>query len=337
MDVLTVHVFRVEEGLGNACLLQLPDGTCGIVDWGTEADAPLETALTLAAKGLRFVAASHAHADHVLGLPRLLRECKNRSIPIRKFYYPASTVHKQNADLTEARKAAKAYGVRMSAIAVDDFSAPPGEWSPPYLAWADDRSWDVRVLGPSIIGIADSELKALEAGTVPGNETSLVVLFRFDGQNHRAGLGRALFPGDATPATLKYARATAAQFPHLSIHNQMFLLPHHGSHHNLPEWAGDYAHGVVAVSGRTDSPHHPSKNVLTQISQWNSGNQVFCTSYAQCCRQTYGKRAKASRWVKPGSCFGDLVIRVPRTGPSALQDSSHDGHGRRSFGYCGNI
>jgi glyoxylase-like metal-dependent hydrolase (beta-lactamase superfamily II) len=76
---LTVHVFRVEEGLGNACLLQFPDETCGILDWGTQRTEPLDTALNIAGKaGIRFVAASHAHADHTLGLPKLLRECKKR-------------------------------------------------------------------------------------------------------------------------------------------------------------------------------------------------------------------------------------------------------------------
>src|SRR6266849_6057676 len=48
---LNVHVFRVEEGLGNACLLQLPDQSCGILDWGTQRPEPLERALEIAKKG----------------------------------------------------------------------------------------------------------------------------------------------------------------------------------------------------------------------------------------------------------------------------------------------
>lgn len=93
---LFLHVFRVEEGLENACLLEFPDKTCAIVDWGMQRQEPLEQALRIAQQGrVRFVAASHAHADHTLGLATLLRECKNRKIQVDRFIYPASPLHRR--------------------------------------------------------------------------------------------------------------------------------------------------------------------------------------------------------------------------------------------------
>lgn len=338
---LIVHVFRVEEGLGNACLLEFPDETCGILDWGTQRPEPLDSALQIAGRGeIRFIAASHAHADHTLGLATLLRECKKRGIPVQRFVYPASTLNKESADLTKARVAAMECGIRMSPVAVDTFQAPPGEWKPPYLAWADDRSWEVRVLSPSQTDTAIAEMRALGRSIVPGNETSLVVLFRFVDQQSRTGLGRALLPGDATPATLSFARETASSFSELAMDNHMFLVPHHGSRHNLPAWLQDHVHGIVVVSSPTDSPHHPSSDALKRLAEWSgNSNRLFCTSYAQCCATAFGGRARAAdrALVQPGSCFGNVVVRVPRSAPAELKESSEPGDRRRSFGYCGHV
>jgi beta-lactamase superfamily II metal-dependent hydrolase len=337
---LVVHVFRVDEGLGNACLLQFPDRTCAILDWGTQQTRPLEAALRLAAKTrLRFVAASHAHADHVLGLPNLLRECSRRRIVVDRFVYPASTLNQETAYLTAARRMALERKIPMSSVGVDTLLAPPDQRRPPYLAWADDGSWEVRVLSPSLTKTAIAEMRALKQAVVAGNETSLVVLFRFVEQPDKEGSGRALFPGDATPATLSFARATGANAPGLEIDNQMFVVPHHGSSRNLPAWTRQHMHGIVVVSATTNSPHHPSETVLTQIAKWTGGEQLVCTSYAQCCGRQFGQFASApdQQWVQPGECFGDIVIRVPRCGPAAFVKSSAPGHHRRAFGFCGNV
>jgi hypothetical protein len=44
-DCLYLHVFRIDEGLGNACVLEFPDHSCGVLDWGTEQKQPLKKAL----------------------------------------------------------------------------------------------------------------------------------------------------------------------------------------------------------------------------------------------------------------------------------------------------
>jgi beta-lactamase superfamily II metal-dependent hydrolase len=338
---LYLHVFRVDEGLGNACVLEFPDHSCGVLDWGTQRDEPLEKALEIAGRGrLRFVAASHAHADHLLGMERLLRECSRRGIAVEKFVYPASTLHKKNVHLTRARLTAEQLDIDAFAIGEDSFLAPPDERQPPCLAWADDGSWDLRVLAPPLTAISRSEIKSLRLGIVPGNETSLVVLFRFLAAPVEEGVGRALLTGDATPATLSFARHTASRYPGLALENQAFLVPHHGSGHNLPSWLGSFIHGTAIISGTTGSPHHPALKVLQQLARWTcrSTPNLFCTDYADGCAQSFAARAAENEkhLVRPGSCFGDIVIRVPASRPAAVEETSVNGNLRRRFGHCGN-
>jgi hypothetical protein len=166
------------------------------------------------------------------------------------------------------------------------------------------------------------------------------VLFRFQNAPVTGGFGRALLTGDATPATLSFARHTANQYAGLNLENQAFLVPHHGSEHNLPSWLGSYIQGIAIISGSAASPHHPSPKVLEQLSKWTCRSipKLFCTGYARCCAQAFAARAAAheKNLVRPGSCFGDLVIRVPRSAPATIEQTSADGNFRRPFGYCGN-
>lgn len=337
---LNLHVFRVEEGLGNACVLEFPDQSCGILDWGTDAAEPLEKILQIAVRGrVRFVAATHAHSDHTLGLRRLLTECAGRGITIEKFVYPASTLYGEQFHLTKARDTAERLKIPSFAIGEDSFLAPPGERQPPCLTWAEDGSWDLRVLGPPLTTIARSEIKSMRQGIAPGNETSLVVLFRFLKAPLTEGLGRALLTGDATPAALAFARDIAERHGYL-IENQAFLVPHHGSEHNFPDWLRDYIRGLAVISGSMTSPHHPSHKVLQQLATWTGGSspKLFCTAYGHCCSQAFGNRAGTHEvhLVQPGNCFGDIVARITTTGPAEVVTSSAAGNLRRPFGYCGN-
>jgi hypothetical protein len=321
-------------------VLEFPDHSCGVLDWGTQAAEPLEKALQIAGRGrVRFVAATHAHSDHTLGLPGLLEESERRGIKIERFVYPASTLHGEQFHLTKARDTAEQLKIPSFAIGEDSFLAPPGERQPPCLTWAEDRSWDLRVLGPPLTAIARSEIKAMRKGIVPGNETSLVVLFRFLRAPLGDGVGRALLTGDATPAALAFARDTAKQHGYI-FENQAFLVPHHGSEHNFPAWLRDDIRGLAVISGSMTSPHHPSHKVLRQLATWTCGSspKLFCTAYGHCCSQAFGNRAGTheGHLVQPGDCFGDIVARVPVTSPAEMVSSSAAGNLRRPFGYCGN-
>jgi beta-lactamase superfamily II metal-dependent hydrolase len=333
-----LHVFRVEEGLGNACLIQLPDRSWGVVDWGTQKEGPLERALDLIGKSrIRFVAASHAHSDHTLGIARFLSQCVKRNIKVEKFVYPATTLHKQAHHLTRAREIAFEHGIEMYSIAEDSFLGPPGKRQPPWLAYADDLSWEVRVLSPSLISVADAEITSLYRDGAPGNETSLVLLFRFPGSDGKQGFGSILLPGDATAATLRYARETSRRFPELSLDNQLFLVPHHGSRRNSPKWVDKYLHGIVVVSAPTDSSHHPSESLLKRFaSRAHKSEQLFCTSYAHACRESFRHLSSQQNRdvVQPGACFGDIAIAVSPSEAAQSLGSSHDGSRRREFGHC---
>ena len=334
-----LHVFRVEEGLGNACVLEFPDRSCGVLDWGTQKTEPLEKALEIAGRGrVRFVAATHAHSDHALGLKHLLTEFARRGIKVEKFVYPASTLHGEQFDLTKARDTAEQLKILSCAIGEDTFLAPPGERQPPCLAWAEDGSWDLRVLGPPLTAVARSEIKSMRQGIVPGNETSLVVLFRFVRAPHSNGLGRALLTGDATPAALTFARETAERNGYI-LENQAFLVPHHGSEHNFPNWLRGYIRGLAIISGSMTSPHHPSHKVLQQLAVWTCGSspKLFCTAYGHSCSQAFSSLAGAqeAHLVQPGKCFGDIVARISVTAPAEMAESSEEGNLRRPFGYCG--
>lgn len=337
MQALQVHVFRIEEGLGNACLLQFPDNTSGFLDWGTQHPKPLNDALEIAKHGrVRFVAASHAHADHTLGLESLLNECKKRDIIVERFVYPASTLHRENSHLTKARKAARECGIEMSPIGIDPFLTPKGTPDPPWLAWADDKSWEVRILSPSITEIALEELKALKSKVVPGNATSLVILFRFLNEDSRS-FGRVLLPGDATPQTLDFARQTGKRFPDLAIDNDLLLVPHHGSHYNLPLWVQAHVRGLAVVSAPTNSPNHPSEQTLKLLAKWTCTTKpprLFCTSYAQACAKAFGTNATDKKLVRPGSCFGDITVEITPTMPAQVKYFTVDGNLRRPYGHC---
>jgi len=337
---LKLHIFRVEEGLGNACALEFPDESYAVLDWGTQSVDALEKFLNLArGRRMRFVAATHAHSDHTMGLARLLIACADQGIKVEGFYYPASTLHEEQSHLTRARDQARRLNIRCSHIGEDTILAPAGERQPPCLAWAEDGTCDLRVLGPPLTVISQSEIKSLPKGVVPGNETSLVVLFRFVGAPSNGGMGRALLAGDATPAGLTHARAIAKQFGYI-LENQVFLVPHHGSQLNFPAWLRTYILGVAIISGSATSSYHPSNKVLEQLAEWTGETtpKLFCTAYSHCCAQAFGSRAgpRETHLVKPGECFGDIVVCLPRDKAAILEGSSADGHSRRPFGYCGN-
>jgi hypothetical protein len=339
---LLLHVFRVEKELGNACLLELPDGSCGFVDWGTQRQEALDAALLLTEGGhVSFIAATHGHADHTLGLEMLITNLHERGVRIERLVYPASTLHRENAYLTRARDAALDLNITMNALAVDNFPGPSGPNQPPYLAFGED--WEVRVLSPSAGIVGSSETRSLRNRVVPGNDTSLVVLFRFKRVSRRTpGVGRALLPGDSTPATLKFAKETGIDFPELALDNQAFLVPHHGSSNNLPTWIDRFLHGIVVISSGTKSTVHPSAKVLKRLSRHcrhGRSTRLFCNAYAGVCSKAFGKNAESreKKWIEPGSCFGDIVIRIDRKSVARVVRSSAKGQKRRKFGYCGNV
>jgi hypothetical protein len=337
---LRAYVFRVEEGLGNAILLQLPDETCAIVDWGTQRDEPLELALSLAKKSrrVRVVAATHDHADHTLGLVKLFERFVAEGVKIERFVYPTSQL-KDMDPLSDARIRANELKIRSHPVNVR--TDAKGNTEPDYLDW-EDELWELMVLAPPDSDAASNEIKSFQKDQPAGNPTSLVVLFAFDASTPRSvpGEGKALFPGDATGRVLKLASQVASQSG-LDLNNQLVVIPHHGGSKVVPEWLEQNIHGVAVISARTNSRHHPKLKTLQQLARrtcQSDQKKLYCTSYAQACREEFrGKAGVDKQLVAAGPCFGHLVIRVPMNGPATYDTSSHPGEDRRRFGWCGNI
>lgn len=330
----SLHVFRVEEGLGNASLLELPDGRFGFIDWGTRNPTAIQNAFDLIGRhSIAFIAATHAHADHTIGIGDVLREAAARDVTVERFAYPATSTHKRYAHLTRARETAVDLGIACSAVSVDEFETAEGPQRPPALAIGD--GWEVRVLSPGSALIGKSEIRAMQKNVVPGNDTSMVILFRFYG-GIRAG--RGLLTGDAERPTLDFARQTAERFPHLGLRNDCLFVPHHGARAGVPEWLLGLSDGAVVISGRTDSNYHPARDTLMGIAHRcaASGGKLYCTSYAKACGDAYHGHTAAgeSHLVKPGRCFGDFTIFIDDLQGARLSRSSDHGESRRAYGLC---
>lgn len=329
-----LRVFHVEEGLGNACLLQLPDGTFAVVDWGTQNEEAFEMFFDAVDGPIAFVAATHAHADHTLGLMRLLESCAERGVDVGRFVYPASSLHKEQAYLTRARIKARQLGISTSAVNVSDFRGPDGLPDPPYLAFGN--GWRVRVLSPPSSVVGGSEERAFRRDVVPGNETSMVVLFHFTSGDERRGL----LTGDATAGTLAFARTVSRAFPELTMRNDCFVVPHHGSRDGIPPWLQELCDGAFLVSAPTESRHHPSPETLAAAVHRCrvAGGEIFCTSYAHACRHEYGRSAPAAdrHLTEPGPCFGTIAIDVHESGTAAwsVAGTTSPGELRRPYGFC---
>lgn len=334
-----LHVFRVEEGLGNAILAIFPDGRRAIVDWGTQAPSKISRVLELAPSGFSFIAATHPHEDHVLGIERLLDACASLGRPVDFFVCSATAHNRSDSPLTRAIRRAGELGILVFDAGVRWY--PRTRWRPEILAHDDAETWSVQVLAPPSPVVGAAEIKAVDRGNVAGNETSLVLLFRFNSSENSSGRGRAILPGDATPATLQLARDEARRAG-LDLDNQALLVPHHGSSKNLPSWLVDLTHGIAVISGRPNSRYHPSRETLRVLSERcriGTGSRLYCTSYAKACGDEFGARAMSAEeggWIRPGPCFGDVTIRVPPASPAEVIGFSERGDLRRRFGHCGN-
>ena len=171
-------------------------------------------------------------------------------------------------------------------------------------------------------------------GRSPGNATSIVLLFRYtDSNDHR---GRALLPGDATPAVLAFARDHESRHPEYHIHNDATVAPHHGSDRNWPDWLDAYVHGNVVVSSAADRESHPGLAFLRRVApvcRRADGSTLYCTSYAGQCRAAFAGTSDDPRLAAGAPCFGDVEIALEPTG-SRVVSHDPDGPGRRAFGYC---
>lgn len=335
-DDVELRVFHLPTH-GNACAFVFPDATLGIVDWGAKDIAPFSALLTeTKASRVRFVVATHAHSDHTKGLEPLLRECNERGVGVSRLFYPATgRVTLDPYDyLNNAAIYAIKHGTIIHPLSVNDFPAGVVQ-QPPYIDRTDD--WEVTVLAPPSSTNTRDQLLSHVKETNPGNTTSLVLLFRYL-DNRDSVAGRAILPGDATPALLKFAADLARDYPDLSMDNDTIVVPHHGSRAYWPGWFTKHVHGTAIVSAGPNGRDHPHADVLRTLSRActsRDGSRLYCTSYSRACRDAF-----APATVRPddpllglGPCFGDIRVRLSRRGSTVIAHDS-DGPSRRPYGFC---
>lgn len=346
--IAELWTFRVEEGLGNACALIFPDGSGAVIDWGTNRDDPLEKLFALLQRRrsprLRFVAATHPHADHTMGIERLLSVLQARGVQIDRLIYPTPIGSPREGPLRRARHKARELRIPMSAIAVCTLPVMPPA---PVLALDADPDqptdrWSLRAVAPTDTAIGSAEVQAERAAQSPGNETSLVLHFAFVRNGRVQDRGRAIIPGDATPATLNFAQRRSREFPDLSLVNDALVIPHHGSKHNWVKWLGKTIQGVALVSAPSGRSHHPSQSVLTQLVRTcGAGTQsrLYCTSFAGACFARFvegaNPRQKRDAPARMDPCFGDVGVRLSPDQPPVVFEHDFAGPSRRHFGHCG--
>ena len=330
-----LHVYRVSKGNGNACAFVFPDNSVGVVDWGTCDVGRFEAFLdAVDPSRVRFVLATHSHADHTLGLLDVLTTCVQRGLNVDNFFYPAVGRLKLTPTdyLWNAIIFAKDNCIPCHSISLRDFDPLKPERP---LAIAQNPDWDVTVLAPPSGSNNRHQITSHLDGKNPGNPTSIVLLFRYRVDAKAAG--RALLPGDATPAVLRFAADHVNRHPEFHIDNDATVVPHHGSKDNWPAWLTAHVKGIAVISAGTNRPKHPSLHVLQLLgAHCRNGklpSSLFCTSYALQCREAFAHQAADPKLVTPGPCFGDVEIELSPHGSRVI---AHDPNGpaRRTCGYC---
>lgn len=325
-------IFRVSEGLGNACAFRFPDGSLGVVDWGTQDPEPLQHLDLQSGTRVRFVLATHAHADHTLGLPMLLNACFDAGAKVDKLVYPSATLDSGARDyLAEARRIAYRRQIPMCPIQISPIPSLDGGPAPLVLDSDEKWGWRILVLSPPTYLVSREEVMAASARRAPGNVTSVVALY----QTMKAAPGRGciLLPGDAETRTLEFARALTQKDGRVSLDCDLFLVPHHGSRRNFPDWLHAHVLGHVVISATHSSLHHPALDTIKAAMatcRSKGGGQLFCTSYARYCRESF---AAGTDHADTATCFGHILFQAEVQGTSFVQ-SSHDGERKRGHGHC---
>jgi len=292
--LLGIHIFDV--GQGDSILLELPDGSWGVVDCKMRAGAAQPPALGyLRDRGverLAFVCLTHPHEDHYSGLPKILEYFGNN---IDEFWcFRLDSQHwakffkvRDNAATTPSRK----YQVRQLAEIfqrVEDLDL-----------FAEDRvrlvdanhhipnMGDVAIdcLAPSpkeLSGYLSSLSRWVNhPEEYKADENCLSVVLRI-----RYGVTCVLLGSDASSESWMNINKYSLKFGD-SILSNLVKVSHHGSKEGYFKGAWQtmsspaFTHGAISAGGRYG---HPSDVVLSGLVK--SGVRLHCTNYGPSCLKT---------------------------------------------------
>lgn len=215
-------------GQGDALVLRTGPGAAIVVDAGPDPDAVDGCLDRLEVDRVVLVVLSHFHADHVVGLPGVLRGRSVEAVEVSALLDPPAAVR-------EVEEAAAGAGVPVAVA--------------PYGVTRQYGDATVQVLWPDLA----------EATGGPGdgstaNDASVVLLVEIRGV-------RILLTGDIEP--LSQARL-ARLVPELEV--DVLKVPHHGSRMQDLDWLGSLGAGVMVVSAGEDNDYgHPSPELMTAL------------------------------------------------------------------------
>ncbi|RLV08690.1 hypothetical protein CTZ27_07930 [Streptomyces griseocarneus] len=218
-------------GQGDALVLAAGEGSAVVVDAGPEPRAVDRCLRALGVERVPLLILSHFHADHVDGLPGVLRGRAVGAIETTSLAAPPGQV-------TFVRRTAQQAGVPV-------VEAVPGE-----RRRLGELSWEVLWPPPVIPGGAVAA--AAEDGP---NDASVTLLV------HSAGLSLLLL-GDLEPPAQRALLEAHPELPSVDV----LKVAHHGSAYQDPELIRRLHPRLAVVSVGTGNPYgHPSPHTLAEL------------------------------------------------------------------------
>ena len=149
------------------------------------------------------------------------------------------------------------------------------------------------------------------------------------------GQASILFGGDAQEPAWNAVQRIVEDWPAADPIGPVTVLSHHGASFSqgMPKWAIERwtRDGLSLLSTPSADQHHPDRETLRTVCTTSS--EVFCTSYAEVCRQAFTESPTptAATIVGDQPCFGNVIVTLRVDGSWEVK---HDGPGLRERGYC---
>ncbi|MFF3762876.1 ComEC/Rec2 family competence protein [Streptomyces sp. NPDC001922] len=231
-------------GQGDALVLPAGNGTAVVVDAGPDPVLADRCLRTLGVTRIPLIVLTHFHADHVAGLPGVLR---GRSVGAIE-----TTLLEDPPDQAAfVRRVARAAGVRTVRTAPGDRQLGPLRWQ---VLWPLPRP--AGVLPGSSIPAPDSA-QAPAPAPEGANDASVTLLVR------TAGLTLLLL-GDLEPPAQQSLLAAVPDLPPVDV----LKVAHHGSAYQDPRLLSRVRPRLAVISCGADNPYgHPSPRTLAMLRQ----------------------------------------------------------------------
>ncbi|MBB5933015.1 ComEC/Rec2 family competence protein [Streptomyces zagrosensis] len=257
-------------GQGDALVLAAGDGTAVVVDAGPDPGAVDRCLRDLEVVRIPLLVLTHFHADHVAGLPGVLRgravgviETTSRAEPPGQAEFVRRVASKAGVDQVEASPGERRrtgelswevlWPPRSSSVHGLPTGAPPA---------TDGREGPQGATGPGADPVpADGGLGVTGAGAVTGaNDASVTLLVR------TAGLSM-LFLGDLEPPAQS---ALLAAYPGLGPVD-VLKVAHHGSAHQEHRLLRQLRPRLALISCGRDNPYgHPAPRTLAALREYGA-------------------------------------------------------------------